>query len=101
MGKRTWKVIGIIFVNTSNILNKVAATELTKRQIDEIDEKIEIAWYNAASGRLQAEKISIGQVLGKIVEQSGLSKDVEETVNGLIPDFNVENAVNIGREAIS
>ena len=82
-----------------NILNKVAATELTKRQIDEIDEKIEIAWYNAASGRLQAEKISIGQVLGKIVEQSGLSKDVEETINGLIPDFNVENAVNIGREA--
>lgn len=82
-----------------NILNKVAETELTKRQIDEIDEKIEIAWYNAASGRLQAEKISIGQVLGKIAEKSGLSKEVEGAINDLIPDFTVENVVNIGKEA--
>lgn len=83
----------------TNILEKVARTELTERQINEIDQKIEIAWYNAASGRMQAEKISLGQVLGKVIEQSGLSKDVTDTINDLIPDLRVDKAVDIGREA--
>lgn len=83
----------------TNILEKVAKTELTERQINEIDQKIEIAWYNAASGRMQAEKISLGQVLGKVIEQSGLSKDVTDTINDLIPNLSVNKAVDIGREA--
>lgn len=68
-----------------NMIEKESRAKLNDEQRMAVKENLIIAHINAQSGRMNAEKIGIGQVIGKFIEGTKIPKEINEVLNDVLP----------------
>lgn len=77
----------------TNIILKEAQTKMSNAQRKKLADDIKVAYKNAESGRIQADKMTIGQVLGTFVGNSNIGNDIIEVIEKILPGNKIESLV--------